>query len=90
MICLDALGKLTQLWEGSTYEDRNRMAHNLFDHLIFDLDTRRIVDFKLKLWANQFVVVRAATLEDEEKYGKCDSGRDRTFDTPLKRRVLYR
>jgi hypothetical protein len=91
VLCVEALSKLSQLWEVSSNEDRNRMAHQLFDYVVFDLDSRRIVDFKVKAWAEHFIVVRAANLEAEDKsmYGKCDPGRVRTYDTPLKRRVLY-
>ena len=88
MMCMDAVSKLSQLWDGSANEDRNRMAHALFDYIVFDLDKRRIVDFKLKPWMDEFLVLRAATAEDLAKYGKCDPGRIRTYDTPLKRRVL--
>lgn len=72
MMCVDAVGNLSQMWEASSSEDRNRMAHTLFEHIVFDLDTRRIVDFKLKPWMDQFIVLQAAVLEDQAKYGKCD------------------
>ena len=88
MLCVDAVGKLSQLWEASSGEDRNRMAHNLFEYIVFDLDQRQITDFKLKTWMDQFVVLRAAVLEDEAKYGKCDPGRTRTFNRLLKRQLL--
>ena len=82
------MGKLSQLWEGSPDEDRNRTAHTIFEYIACDVDERRIVNFKLKPWMDQFLVLRAATEEDLAKYGKCDPGRIRTYDTPLKRRVL--
>ena len=75
MMCVDAIGKLSQLWDASSGEDRNRMAHTLFEYIVFDLDKRRIVDFKLKPWMDQFIVLSAAVLEDLAKYGKCDPGR---------------
>jgi hypothetical protein len=87
-MCIDAVGKLSRLWDDSSNEERNRMAHALFDYVAYDLDKHRIVDFKLKPWMDQFLVLRAATAESLAKYGKCDPGRIRTYDTPLKRRVL--
>ncbi len=69
------------MWEASSGEDRNRMAHNLFEHIVFDLDQRHIVDFKLKPWMDQFIVLRAAILEDEAKYGKCEP--DKTQSEPI-------
>lgn len=85
---VDAVGKLSQLWDDSSNEDRNRMAHALFDFVVYDLDKRRIVNFKLKPWMDQFLVLHAATVESLANCGKCDPGRIRTYDTPLKRRVL--
>lgn len=48
----------------STDEDRQGMARNLFNYVIFDLDTHRIVDFRLKPWADRFVTLRAALYEE--------------------------
>ena len=84
MLCVEAIGKLSQLWDASSGEDRNRLAHTLFEYIVFDLDQRLIVDFKLKPWMDQFIVLRAAVLDDEAKYGKCDPRRIRTFDTRIK------
>jgi hypothetical protein len=41
------------------------LAHSLFDEIVYDLDRQRIVDFKIKAWAEPFLVLRAALYEDE-------------------------
>lgn len=41
------------------------MARNLFDFIVYNLDEQRIVDFRLKPWADRFLVLRAALYEDE-------------------------
>jgi hypothetical protein len=66
------------------------MAHNLFEYLVYDLDAQRLIDFKLKSWAKQCVVFRAAVSEEEVDSGKYDPGRIRTFDQVLKRHLRYR
>ncbi len=48
---MDALDKLSRLWDIGEPEDRQGMARSLFSYIVFDLDTRRIVDFRLKPWA---------------------------------------
>lgn len=90
LLCVEALAKLSELWEASTSEDRNRLARSIFEYVVFDLDTQRIVDFKLNPLYEQFLILRAEVHEqaDEAECLKCDPGRIRTYDTPLKRRVL--
>jgi len=63
-LCVEAVHRLSSLWEVSTDEDRQGMARNLFNYVIFDLDTHRIVDFRLKPWADRFVTLRAALYEE--------------------------
>lgn len=65
-MCMDALDKLVRLWDMGEPEDRQGMARSLFTHIIYDLDTRRIVDFRLKPWADRFLVLRAALYEDQD------------------------
>ncbi len=50
---------MTQVWDISNDEDRQQMAHMLFEYIIYDLDERRIVDFQLKAWAARYLTVRA-------------------------------
>jgi hypothetical protein len=64
-MCMDALDKLETLWDVGEPEDRQGMARSLFSYIIYNLDQRRIVDFRLKPWADRFLVLRAALYEDE-------------------------
>ena len=68
-MCAEALNKLVHLWEVGTDEDRQGLVRSLFDEVVYDLDTQRIVDFRLKPWADQFVVLRAALYEIEDEQG---------------------
>ena len=42
------------------------LAHSLFDYIVYDLDAQRIVDFRLKPWADRFLTIRAGIYELEE------------------------
>ncbi|MCZ7554590.1 MAG: recombinase family protein [Anaerolineales bacterium] len=68
-MCAEALDKLVRLWEVGEDEDRQGLVRSLFDEIVYDLDTQRIVDFRLKPWADQFVVLRAALYEVEDEQG---------------------
>ncbi len=65
-MCMDAIDKLAKLWDVGDDEDRQGMARSLFSYVIYDLDSRRIVDFRLKPWADRFLVLRSALYEDGE------------------------
>lgn len=57
--------RMKEFWNITSGEDRKLLAHSLFDELVYDLDRKRIVDFKVKSWAEPFLVLRAALYEDE-------------------------
>ena len=59
-LCLEAMDKINQFWDISDDEDKQGMARNLFSYIVYDFDTQRIVDFRLKPWADQFITLRAA------------------------------
>ncbi len=63
-LCLEAIDRINQLWDISDDEDRQGMARNLFSEVIYNLDTQRIVDFRLKPWADRFITLRAALYDD--------------------------
>jgi hypothetical protein len=69
VMCINAVDKLSRLWDSSDPEDRQGMARSLFNYIVFDLDSRRIVDFRLKPWADRFLVLRAALYENENGSG---------------------
>lgn len=56
-------------------------ARNLFDEIIYDLDQQRIVSFKLKTWAQQFLVLRGQLYEDGNRRSKCTPDRYRRVIT---------
>ncbi|MFC1959914.1 recombinase family protein [Chloroflexota bacterium] len=58
-MCMDIISNMARMWDTASPEDRQGMAHNLFDYLTYDLDTRRITDFRLKPWADRFLILRA-------------------------------
>ena len=55
---VEILSKLSALWDVGTVEQRQSLIRSLFAHLIVDLDARRIVNFKLKPWAERFIELR--------------------------------
>ncbi|HMN12626.1 MAG TPA: recombinase family protein, partial [Bellilinea sp.] len=64
-ICLDAIDKMARLWDIADDEDRKGMAQNLFEEVVVNLDTRRIESFRLKPWADRFLVLRMELYRDE-------------------------
>lgn len=66
-MCLHAIDTLTRLWEVSNDEDKQGLARHLFEYITFDLDKQEIVDFRLKAWADQFLVLRTALYAEETK-----------------------
>ena len=44
----------------ATNIDRQAFAHSLVEEIIYNLDTRRIVGFKMKPWAESFLQLRVA------------------------------
>jgi hypothetical protein len=64
-LCIEAIGMLERLWDVADDEDRRGMAQNLFEEGVVDIDTKRIVGFRLKPWADRFLVLRMSLYEDE-------------------------
>ena len=77
-MCVDAVTKVSTLWAGSGDEDRRGLAHNLFEELIYDLDQKRIVSFRLREWAEQFLIIRGQLQENGNERYKCTPDRTRT------------
>jgi hypothetical protein len=42
------------------------LSSPLFSYVVYDLDIRRIVDFRLKPWADRFLVLYSVLYEDDE------------------------
>ncbi len=45
------------------------MARMLFEYVVYDLDRQQIVDFRLKPWADRYLVLRASLYGDDEGGG---------------------
>ena len=67
-MCIQAVEMTKQLWTVASDEDKQGMVRHLFDYIVFDLDKQCVVDFRLKAWADQFVVSRVALhLEENDE-----------------------
>ncbi len=64
-MCVETVDRIASLWDYSSDEDRRGLVHNLFEYVVYNLDQRRIVDFRLKPWAERFMVLRAKLYQDE-------------------------
>jgi DNA invertase Pin-like site-specific DNA recombinase len=58
--CLVAINGVRDAWNTGNAEDKRDFAQNLFEYVVYDLDTRRIVTFSLKAWAENYVGLRTA------------------------------
>ena len=73
----EMVSRLKQFWQITEGEDRRLLAHSLFDELVYDLEEQRIVDFRIKAWAEPFLILRAALYHDlmgEEMKNRFNSG----------------
>jgi DNA invertase Pin-like site-specific DNA recombinase len=66
-MCIHAVDTINRLWEVNNDEDKKGLAQHLFEHITYDLDRQEIVDFRLKPWAEQFLMLRAALYAEETK-----------------------
>lgn len=64
-MCMNIVNQILELWDSSTDEDRQQMTYMLFDKIVYDLDTRQITDFRLKAWADRYLVLRSTLSRDE-------------------------
>lgn len=62
-MCVDAVTRISSVWRNSDDDDRRGLAHNLFEEIVYDLDRQRIVSFRLKSWAERFLIVRGELYE---------------------------
>lgn len=63
--CVTALTAVATEFAAGTPEKRQALVRSLFDYLVYDMDERRIKDFRLQSWADRYIVVRASILETE-------------------------
>jgi DNA invertase Pin-like site-specific DNA recombinase len=64
-ICVEAVDKIAKLWEANDDEDKQGLVRSLFHYIVYDLDAQRIVDFRLKPWADRFITLRGRLYEEE-------------------------
>lgn len=65
-MCMEALSTLKMFWAIGNDAERQILIRNLFTEVVYDLNTRRVVDFKLKPWADRFVILRGSLYQSEE------------------------
>lgn len=65
-MCIHAVDTLARLWKVSSDDDKQGMARHLFEYVTYDLDRQEIVDFRLKAWAERFLVLRTALYAEEK------------------------
>jgi DNA invertase Pin-like site-specific DNA recombinase len=85
-VCLEAIDKIAKLWDASADEDRQELVRSLFDYIVYDLDSQRIVDFRLKPWADRFVTVRGVLIEDQKDCGNVECKPDTTSPVRVMKR----
>ena len=59
----ESIEQMARNWNTALPEDRQSFARTIFSEIIYDLDTRRIVGFKMTAWAEAFLQMRV-TLEE--------------------------
>lgn len=74
-MCMEALDTLVDIWDTANDEDRQQMARMLFEYIVYDFDRQQIVDFRLKPWADRYLILRAALYGDDGA-GMPDGGQD--------------
>lgn len=66
-MCVEALRAFQKLWDTASDKDKQGMVRNLFSYIVYDLNTRRITDFRLQPWADKFLIVRSSLFLEENK-----------------------
>ncbi len=67
LMCVEALDKITKLWDYAEPEDRQGLARLLFESISYDLGKQQITDFRLKPWADEYLVLREALYDEDER-----------------------
>ncbi len=64
--CVVALNSLRESWGKSSFTDkqRNKLVHEIFSHITYDLDRQMIVGFGLQAWASYYLVLRGELYEN--------------------------
>lgn len=73
-LCMEALNNLSRMWDISDDSERQALAKGLFTELTFNLNARRIVNFRLKPWADRFITLRASLYDTQAANENDDNG----------------
>ncbi len=68
----EMVSNLIHNWHEGSTEVRRAFANSLFEYLVYDLDIQRLVDFKLRPWAELLMQLKVAV--DEHSTPPSDSG----------------
>ena len=81
-MCIEAVNRISQVWDSADDEDRKGLAQYLFTEIVFDLDTRRLVSYQLKPWADEFIKLRMGLYH--EQFGDLEKGTE-GYDSALEK-----
>jgi hypothetical protein len=71
-VCIEAVNKIATLWELIDDEDKQGLVRSLFHYIVYNPDSQRIVDFRLKPWADRFVALWGRLYEDQANSSDSD------------------
>jgi DNA invertase Pin-like site-specific DNA recombinase len=80
-MCMDALDNLARLWDTAKDEDKQQLARMLVEYIVYDFDRQQIVDFRLKPWADKYLVLRASLYGDDDALLPVDDDGDDSGDS---------
>jgi hypothetical protein len=81
-LTMKMVADLIQSWHHANPETRRSLAHGLFEEIIYDLDEQKIVDFKLKPWAELLMQLKVTFDPDptpSPDSGTISEGNQRVF-----------
>ncbi len=78
----EIVANLANNWKDANGEMRRSLAHSLFDYIIYDLDTQRIVNFKLKPWVQLLMQLKITLSRDAPE-------NEKPSNTDERKRVLW-
>jgi hypothetical protein len=78
---MDALDNLARLWDTAKDEDKQQLARMLVEYIVYDFDRQQIVDFRLKPWADKYLVLRASLYGDDDALLPVDDDGDDSGDS---------
>jgi len=56
----EVIRQTASLWHDSSDQDKRGLAQTIFDYIVYDLDKKQIVGYKLKAWAERYDIARCA------------------------------